>query len=64
MRKNELKSFSTFPIYPRDSKITTDKRFVSIDNRNMEVPVGPRGKREKNHLPLIRLVDNLINIFF
>ena len=30
-----LQRVSNYPIYPRDSKITTDKGFVNIDNSSM-----------------------------
>ena len=32
MNKSELQKICKYPIYPRDSKIYSDKGFVNIDN--------------------------------
>ena len=32
MNESELQRIVNYPIYPRDSKIYTDKAFVNIDN--------------------------------
>ena len=32
MKENQLQRVFNYPIYPRDSKIYSDKRFVNIDN--------------------------------
>ena len=32
MKENDLQRIYNFPIYPRDSKIDSDKGFVNIDN--------------------------------
>ena len=35
MNESELESVYIYPIYPRDSKMFSDKRFVNIDNGSM-----------------------------
>ena len=35
MDESELQQISNYPIYPRDSKIYSDKGFVNIDNGSM-----------------------------
>ena len=35
MNEFELQRVYNYPIYPRDSKIHSDKRFVNIDNGSM-----------------------------
>ena len=35
MNESELQRVYNYPIYPRDSKIYSDKRFVNIDNGSM-----------------------------
>ena len=36
MKERELQRVYNYPIYPKDSKIFSDKAFVSIDNGNIE----------------------------
>ena len=62
MKESQLQKVYIYPIYPRDSKIYSDKGFVNIDN-------GSQGgthwtffiSKITNHSTLTRLVDNLIN---
>ena len=35
MNESDLKKVYNYPIYPRDSIITTDKGFLSLDDRSM-----------------------------
>ena len=45
MNKSQLQKIYNYPIYPRDSKMYSDKRFVIIDN----------GSQGGTHFILIRL---------
>ena len=36
MKESQLQKVYDYPIYPRDSKIFSDKEFVNIDNGSME----------------------------
>ena len=40
MNETELQRVYNYPIYPRDSKIYSDKGFINIDNASMGVAIG------------------------
>ena len=66
MTGTDLKKVYNYSIYPRNSKVTTNKGFVNNDNGSMG---GNHGacfytKKIKNHSILIRLMDSLINSYF
>ena len=54
MSKSELQKIYNYKIYPRDSKITTDKGFVNIDN----------GEQNGTHWTCFIIKDNETNYYF
>ena len=64
MNESQLQKFYNYPIYPRDSKIYSDRGFVNIDNGVQ------RGThltcfivKVKNHITLTRLEVNQITFY-
>ena len=62
MNESDLQRVYKFRIYPKDSKLYSDKRFINLDN----VPQGGTHWpcfyiKITDHTTLIRLVDNQIN---
>ena len=64
MNESQLQKVYNYPIYPRDSKIITDKGFVNIDNGSQGVTHWTWFiVKEKNHTTLTRLEELQINFY-
>ena len=60
MKETQLQRIYNYPIYPRDSKIHSDKGFVNIDNGSQGVFII---LKITNHIILIVLEELLINFY-
>ena len=64
MNESELQRVYNHPIYPRDSKIYSEKCFVDFDNGSMGVVIGlVFFKKITNHFALIVSLELLINFY-
>ena len=63
-KESQLQRIYNYPIYPKDSKIYSDKGFINIDDGSMG---GSHWTcvfiKVKNHTTLIRLEVNQINFY-